>query len=363
MTVLKNAKILDSDFHFVDGAVQFQETIEALGSSLSGGNERDLSGCYLIPGLVDIHTHGAVGVDAMDLDLDFEKWKNYLLANGVTTFFPTTVTASFEEIQQALERLKQADGVNMEGPFLSIGKKGAHDASKIREVDLGFMREICDKIAITTVAPEVGGNLQKIHDVTEMGVRVSLGHTSADYALSCEAFHYGATEITHTFNAMNPLHHREPGLIGAAAERDSVFCEVISDGVHLHPSVVRMLYHMLGADRMVLISDSMAATGFVDGIYHLGGLDVIVKNKKAHLEDGTIAGSTNHLMQMVRCAVEFGIPLADAVKMASLTPARAVGISASVGSIETGKSANLVVLDKNLQVKEVYYHGRLLSQR
>lgn len=358
--LIQNAKVLTDKFIFENVDVRFGETIFAIGKLYPTSNETvmNASGKMLIPGLIDIHTHGALGFEANGEDCDFEKWKAYLLERGITTFFPTTITATPDEILSAVERLKDADGINVEGPFISAAKKGAHDENKIIEVDLYLLDKIKDKVKFTTVAPEVGSNLFKIKAITEMGIRVSIGHTAADYQICKEAFEQGATHVTHTFNAMNPLHHREPALIGAAVENDNVFCEVISDGFHLHPSVVRLLYRALGADRMVLISDAISALGVPDGEYISGGLQIFVRDGEARLEDGTIAGSTTHLFKGVQNAISFDIPIEDAVKMATLTPARAAGIEADRGSITVGKRADLILLNDDFSIDTVFYKGQ-----
>lgn len=358
--ILKNAKILTDNFQFNTSDIRFNETISEIGPNIQAENEAqiDASGMLLIPGLIDIHTHGALGFDAMDQDCDFARWKQYLLSNGITTFLPTTVTGTAAEILSALDRLKEADGINLEGPFLSLAKKGAHDEHKIIEIDLELLSKIKDQVKITTVAPEMWGNLTKIPSVVEMGIKVSVGHTAADYETACKAFAAGASHVTHIFNTMPPLHHREPGTVGAAIENNSVFCEVISDGFHLHPSVVRLLYQAVGADRMVLISDCLSATGVPDGEYKSGGLTVYVRDHQARLADGTIAGSTSNLMTMLRRAVSFGIPLADAVKMASITPAKAIGFDRDRGSIIIGKRADMVLLKSDLTIVKVFYQGK-----
>ena len=362
--ILKNAKVLTDNFQFNTADVRFHDTILAVETGLTPDGEQvlDASGMLLIPGLIDIHTHGALGFDAMDASFDFAQWKQYLLSNGVTTFLPTTVAATQQEIFSALTRLKEADGINLEGPFLSYEKRGAHDEHKIIEIDLELLKKIKNQVKITTVAPEIGENLSKIRAVTEMGIKVSVGHTAADYDTCCKAFAAGATHTTHIFNAMPPLHHRKPGAIGAAVENDTVFCEVIADGFHLHPSIVRLLYRALGADRLVLISDCLSATGVADGEYKSGGLTVYVRDHQARLADGTIAGSTSNLMMMLRRAVSFGIPLADAVKTATITPARAVGFDSDRGSITVGKRADLVLLAPDLSIEKVFYQGREITQ-
>ncbi len=353
--LLKNAKILGADFTFEKGDLAFDKTIGNAGSS---DDVIDCEGAYVVPGLVDIHTHGVLGFEANDKNVDYDVWQDFLLKTGVTTFIPTTVTDTKDNVRYALSKLTKAVGVNMEGPYISVPKRGAHAAEKICEIDLDFLAEVKDRVVMTTIAPEEGENLDKIRKVCDMGIRVSLGHSTSDYATACKGFAAGATQITHIFNGCPPLEHRETGLVGAALDSEGVFCEVISDGIHLHPAMVRILYKLLGTDRMVLISDSISATGLSDGQYSLAGLDVFVKDGQARLADGRLAGSTVTLYQAMCCAVGFGIPLCDAVKMASLTPARALGLEESIGSLEAGKDADILVLNEDLSIRHVFYKGK-----
>lgn len=353
MKCLQNAKILGADFRFYQGDLSFSSVIEE-----GGGTENiDCGGAYVLPGLVDVHTHGVLGFEANDKAVDYDRWQQFLLQSGVTTFLPTTVTDTKENIRYALSKLQKAVGINMEGPYISKEKRGAHAANKICEVDLDFLEEVKDRVKITTVAAEEGQNLDKISAIRAMGIRVSLGHSTADYETARRGFAAGATEVTHIFNCCPPFGHREPGLVGAAFDTDGVFCEVISDGIHLHPAVVRMLYHTLGTDRMLLISDAISATGLSDGQYTLAGLEVFVKDGQARLAGGNLAGSTVTLYEAMRRAVGFGIPLADAAKMASATPAKALGLDAAVGSLETGKDADILVLNQDLSIRHVFYKG------
>ena len=366
--IITNATLLNDQFKFQLADIVFGDTIlqiipkdriEDHPKFLENNPDGiDAKGDLIIPGLVDIHTHGAVGVDAMDKVLDYAKWRNYLLSNGITTFFPATVTEDDAAILTALENLRQADGIYLEGPYLNPEKNGAHDKTKIHPVDIKFIEQIKDRIKFIAIAPEIEGNMEAIQTILSYGIRVTIAHSAADYMTGKEAFVNGATQLTHTFNAMNQLTHREPNLVGAALENESVFCEVISDGVHLHPVIVRLLYRILGARRMVLISDSMAATGYNDGEYLLGGLHITVKDQIARTDYGAIAGSTTNLMGMVRKAVSFGIPVEDAIRMASLTPAVAAGIDTEAGSIRIGKKANLIRCKSDLTVCEVFKDGR-----
>ncbi|MBE7049045.1 MAG: N-acetylglucosamine-6-phosphate deacetylase [Ruminococcaceae bacterium] len=352
--ILKNAQILGEDFVFSHGSLAFTEKIE---EGSCNGPAIDCEGGYVIPGLIDVHTHGALGFDADAPEVDFDAWQIFLLKNGVTTFLPSTTTQVHEDILASVARLNKAVGINMEGPYLSIPKRGAHVPEKIREVDVSFLKQVADRVRITTIAPEVGENASKIRQVCDLGIKVSLGHSTASYEVAAKAFAAGATQLTHTFNGCPPLDHREPGLVGAALDADSVFCEVISDGIHLHPAIVRMLYRQLGTDRMVMISDSIRATGLANGKYCSAGLEIYVKDGQARLEDGRLAGSTVTLYEAVRRSVGFGIPLAHAVKMASLTPAHALGFSDFIGSLAPGKDADVVVLNGDLSIRHVFYKG------
>jgi len=351
--LLKNGIVLNEEFSFEIKDLSFSSYIGEKGDS----ETLDVTDCYVLPGLVDVHTHGALGFTANDKEVDYAKWQEFLLKKGVTTFLPTTVTDTPENILSAIDRLSSAITINMEGPYLSTEKKGAHAEELICPVDLEFLNSVKDRVRIVTVAPEAFENADKIKKITELGLRVAIGHSAADYETSQKAIEAGATQITHIFNCCPPLGHREPGLIGAALEDERVYCEVIGDGLHLHPSVVRMLYKLLGSDRMVLISDAIAATGYQDGVYRLGGLDTYVKDGEARLSDGTLAGSTVTLYDVLCRVTAFGIPLHEAAKMASYTPAKALGLS-KAGCLSEGYDADILVLNRDLSIRYVFYKGR-----
>ena len=366
--ILRNALVLNDDFRFQKADLKFGATIEEIGDIREADQEEmDLQGLRVIPGLVDIHTHAAMGVSAGCAAEDYKTWRDFLLKNGVTTFFPTTVTGSFADICSWLQELRdnsQVEGVNLEGPYLNPERRGAHVKSLIRPLEKeelqAFQEAAGGKIKLTTIAPEYGENLKYIPWVKEMGITVSLGHSSADYDNAKEAIRLGADHVTHLFNAMNPLHHRQPGLLGAAVEDDRVFCEVICDGIHVHNAVLKMIYRALGSERMVIISDSMEATGLSDGCYTLGPNQVIVTDGIARTKDGAIAGSTYTLSMMVRNLLSIGISMEEAVKMASLTPARSVHIQDRKGSIAPGKDADLVVVDEDFRIVHTFVRGALI---
>lgn len=354
--LLKNGYVLNEDFSFEIKNLSFSSKIGEEGEA----SELDVTDCYVLPGLVDVHTHGALGFTAQDAEMDYEKWQQFLLKKGVTTFLPTTVTDTPENILAAIKNLPKAVAINMEGPYLSDAKKGAHAEELIAPVDVALLEQVKDRVRIVTVAPEAFENAETINKITELGIRVAIGHSAADYETAKEAIAAGATQITHIFNCCPPLGHREPGLIGAAFEDERVYCEVIGDGLHLHPSIVRMLYKVLGSERMVLISDAIAATGYQDGVYRLGGLDTYVKHGEARLADGTLAGSTVTLYDVLCRVTAFGIPLNEAAKMASYTPAKALGLS-GVGSLCDGYDADVLVLNRDLTIRHVFYKGKRIK--
>ena len=251
-------------------------------------------------------------------------------------------------------------GINLEGPFLSYAKKGAQNGEWLHAPDVAMLRRLEEAseglVKLVSVAPEEPGALDFIREVAEE-VNVSVAHTTAGYDTAMAAFRAGAREVTHLFNAMPGFTHRAPGVVGAALDSPWSRVELISDGIHIHPSVVRAVFKMFGPGRVVLISDTMRAAGMTDGTYDLGGQEVTVKGPLATLANGTIAGSVTDLMACMKTAVSFGVPLADAVRSAAVSPAQAIGIFDRVGSLDSGKRANVVVLDRELDVKAVFFKG------
>ena len=323
-----------------------------------------------MPGFVDVHIHGCAGADACDGTREsLETMARFLLEHGVTSFCPTTMTVSRDRLEQALLAAKDAVdhpveggarivGVNMEGPFLSKERKGAQKEEDILPPDPELFRqlyELCGGIIrLVDIAPEQPGGLEFIQAVQGL-CRVSIAHTTADYQQAKAAFDAGITHATHLFNAMSGLHHREPGVVGAVLEDDRVRAELICDGHHIHPAVLRTAFRLLG-DRALVVSDSMRANGMPEGEpFDLGGQLVTVRGGKATLEDGTLAGSVANLHQEVKNLVAFGIPFPQAVKAATLIPAQVLGLEKEIGSIAPGKRADLVVLDENLDIAAVYH--------
>ena len=331
-------------------------------------------GMLVLPGLIDIHSHGAVGHDFSDGNIEgLQKILAYQYAHGITSYCPTTMTlprerllkiflsirdceTNIENRENISERnLSRIAGINMEGPFLDPAKKGAHRGEDIAAPDVDFFRE-CNNacgglIRLVTVAPNMKGALEFIKEIKNE-TTISLGHSSADYETTKAAFTAGASHVTHLFNATNAFGHRTPGLIGAAAEHEACMAELICDGVHVHESMVRAAFKLFPG-RIVLISDSIRAAGMEDGVYELGGQQVTVSGNKALLPDGTIAGSVTNLYDCLRKAVSYGIPLEEAIAAATMNPAKSIGIFEDTGSLTPGKRADVILTDQNLNLLQV----------
>ncbi len=354
---------------FVHGGIDFGQRIFQVGPQVRFGG-LDAQGGYVIPGLVDIHSHAAMGEDSSDGRPEgMPIMSRYYAARGVTSWCPTTMTLSEEDLTRAMHVIRdfirpaegaKVAGVNLEGPFLSYAKRGAQAAEHLRAPDAAMFHRLNDAsggiVRLITVAPEEPGAIPFIQEVSRY-CTVSIGHTTADYDTAMAAYQAGASHATHLYNGMPPMHHRNPGVITAASDAGATV-ELIADGLHTHPSVIRMTQRLFG-DKLVLISDSMRSAGMPDGEYTLGGQPVTLKDGKCTLTGtDTIAGSCIHLMDAVCRSVAFGVPLEAAVTAATLTPACVIGRESEIGSLEPGKCADLVLLDRNLQVKAVYIDGR-----
>ena len=334
-------------------------------------------GQYIIPGLVDIHLHGCAGHDFCDGTVAaMRAMASYELSHGMTTICPTTMTlpeealtnicatcASAVETEMIQEGILLGDvlqGIYLEGPFLSMEKKGAQNPAYIRkperEMLMRLQRAAGGLIKIVAIAPETEGAIEGIMS-DKNSMRYSIAHTCADYETARKAIKAGASHVTHLYNAMPPYLHREPGVIGAAAESDNVTVELICDGNHVHPSVVRNTFRLFGAERVVLVSDSMRATGMDDGEYTLGGLSVRMKRGLATLADGTLAGSATNLYDCMRTAIRMGVSMEDAVRAATYNPAVVIGIDGLCGSLYAGKRADIVITDHELKLREVIKSG------
>lgn len=368
-----------SDGAFIDADVVVEggriAALEPAGTPETAGGEGDVlgvDGCYVVPGFVDIHFHGCMGADLCDAEPEaLKEIARYEASRGVTSICPATMTypedrlSSIARIAAAFEPAEDEAslvGINMEGPFISPDKIGAQNPAYVQRCDAGMLRRVQEEagglVKLVDIAPEEPGAMEFVREVAAE-VRVSLAHTCTDYETAHEAFAQGARHMTHLYNAMPGLHHRKPGPIAAAWEAPEATVELICDGVHVHEAMARLTFGLFGESRICLISDSMRATGLEDGTYDLGGQDVTVRGNVATLADGTIAGSVTDLAACVQHAVTaMNIPLEQALTAATITPAKAIGIDAERGSLAAGKTADIVVLDANLNVKHVILRGK-----
>lgn len=337
----------------------------------------DASDCYVIPGLIDLHFHGCCGEDFSDASRQgLQTMADYELKNGITYICPAGMTLPEDQLLRICEnaathrenavRGAELVGINLEGPFLSEAKKGAQNSAYLHDPDIALFERLQNSanglIKLITVAPEQPGAIDFIRSVKD--TVVSIGHTAADYDTAAAAFSAGARQATHLYNGMLPLHHRNPAVIGAAFDSPETKVELICDGIHIHPSVIRATFQLFGKERVILISDTLRAAGMPDGQYTLGGLDVIVNGNRAVLADApdTLAGSATNLMDCMKTAVSFGIPLENAVRAATYNPAQALGLDHRIGTLDTGKDATVILLDKEtLDVKKIIFKGAIIK--
>ena len=364
--IIKGGKVFQEDGSFLEQAIYINDhRLVDKAEYQDDGEVIDAEGLLVLPGLVDIHSHGAAGEDFSDGNPEgLKKILQYEKRCGITSYCPTSMTFPKERLRQIFASIKGAQteeeakvvGINMEGPFLDPAKKGAHVEEWIAAPDAAFVRELNQDVdglvCLVTLAPNMDGAEEFIKEMHEE-VCISLGHTAADYDCASRAMKLGAHHVTHLYNAMQPFGHRAPGLIGAAMDDPECMVELICDGYHIHPSAIRAAFRMFGPERVILISDSMRATGMENGTYELGGQEVTVKDRKAVLKDGTLAGSATNLYGCMCKAVEFGIPLEQAIMAATANPARSIGIFDRVGSIRIGKQADLLLVSENLELKRV----------
>ena len=340
------------------------------------GPAEDLDGALVIPGLVDIHVHGCAGADFSDGDYaGLVRMARYLARRGVTSFAPASMTLPYDALDKAfhaaarLRREGLADGarlmgIQMEGPFLSREKRGSQNPAYLRLPDWDRFLRLYDAaeglLRIVDVAPELPGAAEFTRRASEK-CRVSVAHTAAGYDEAAAVFDAGATHLTHLFNAMSGIHHRHPGPIGAASERENVTAELICDGIHVHPSAVRMAFRLFPR-RICLISDALRCCGMADGSYSLGGQEILLSGGVARLTGGAIAGSAADLYQCMRRAVSFGIPREQAVWAATALPARVIGRESETGAIADGRAADFVICGGELEPEAVYLGGKRLEQ-
>ena len=357
--LIKNGKVFLRDGKFHDVALSFGKTIEGVGEF--EGEGLDAAGCYVVPGFVDVHTHGAMNRDHSDGDPEaLSVTSRYYAENGVTSFLATTMTLKEHQLMPAMACVKNAGalpgarcaGIHLEGPFLCYNKRGAQNPENLHAPDADMFMRLNEAsggaVRLVTVAPEVEGGMEFIKRVSPV-CTVSVGHTEADYDTAMRAYEAGASH-----NGMPGLHHRKPGVIGAAFDAGATV-ELICDGLHLHPAAVRLAMQLFG-EHAALISDSLRCAGMPDGDYELGGLPIRLGGGVARLLDGTLAGSSINVGEAVRRAVKFGVPLENAIRAATSTPARSVRLT-DCGELAPGKRADIVVLDAELNVKTVFVGG------
>lgn len=368
---LKGGEVFDPDFVFRKHDVFIRD--EKISLSPCGEFENiDITGMKLIPGLTDIHFHGCMGHDFCDGDPAVIKiMAEYEASRGITQICPATMTYTEEKLSSVMKAAAHyiSDtgahlvGINLEGPFISHEKKGAQNPEYIHAPDIEMFRRLNilsgNMIKLVALAPEVKG-AEQFTDALKDETVISFAHSASDYDTAVKAFERGVHHMTHIYNAMEGINHRHPGPISAAADMETVEAEIICDGVHIHPAVVRNTIKLFTDERIIFISDSMEAAGMPDGEYELGGQKVYKTGNKAVLKDGTIAGSASDLMDCLRQAVlKMNIPLETAVKCAAVNPARSIGIYDKYGSIEEGKTANLLVTDDSLNVRMVFINGKI----
>ena len=372
---IKNGLVFDLKEGFVSRDLYTDGSL--ISESSNDGVIIDATDCYVIPGLVDLHFHGAVGEDFSDATPEgLQKIADYELSEGVTYICPAGMTLLEDQLTEickttAEHRKKDTTGaevvgLHLEGPFLCMAKRGAQNADFLHVPDVDMLRRLNEAaegcVKLVTVAPEEPNGLDFVREATKDGITVSLGHTVATYDIASEAYAAGASHATHLYNGMPSFLHREPGVIGAAFDAPHAKVEIICDGIHIHAGAIRATFQLFTPERMVLISDSLRATGMPDGIYPFGGQEIEVHGNRATIagHPETLAGSVTSLMGCVRKAVEFGIPLADAVRAASYNPAQQIKIDDRAGSLETGKEASIVLLNKDdLSIKQIIFKGNV----
>ena len=376
MKLIRNVRMISSDVDYkyaniiIDG-----ETIKSIAEKeVNPDNFDDIiegEGLMALPGFIDEHTHGAVGFDTCDGKYEsIDKIAEARLKEGVTMFLPTTLTMPHEVLVAAAkavaqyrenERWAETPGLHIEGPFINCAYKGAQNPEYIRLPDTNEIKELNDitPVKIVTVAPEVEGALQFISDMREMGIVTSAGHSGATYAEFLAAKAAGLTHLTHFFNQMSPLHHREIGLVGAGFADNDIKIELICDKLHVKPDIIKIVFNTKPVDQIILITDSLLASGLPDGKYVMGGLEMFVKNREARLASGALMGSTLPYQFGLRNVHEItGMPLKELVKATSWNQAQSLGLQ-GVGKIEKGYKANIVLLDKQFNVMGTMVKGEL----
>ena len=375
--ILKNASVVTTDRVIENGTIVIDSgSIVSVGGPVPATqlNVLDLSGLILLPGFIDVHIHGAAGVDVMEATpAALQELSKYLGSQGVTGWLPTFVPASDENYSNAVAAISESMGnggarvlgVHYEGPFVNSAQCGALHTEYFKTYsspdDLAFLRVPQNAVRMITLAPEVSGGVELVRELKARGWIISIGHTRADLKVLDEACDAGARHMTHFMNAMAPLHHRNPGPIAWGLSREDVTFDVIADGIHLDPFMLRVLLKIKSATGISLISDAIAAAGKGDGDYEIWGETITVKNGRTANAAGSIAGSVISMLDAVRLMHSLGVSWVDLAQMASSNPARLLGVDKVCGSIEVGKRADLVALDHDGNVKLTLIAGLPLS--
>lgn len=367
--ILKNAIIIDENFNEAREDIEIENgIITRIEDALTGADELDFSGKTIVPGFIDIHIHGANGGDLSDAKSEsLERMSTYLASKGVTSFCPASMTLPFEMLAEQFEAVEAykgnesgayIHGINMEGPYIAMSKKGAQCGDYVRSADIEEFKKLnaISKIMLVDVAPETENALAFAEEISKI-CTVSIAHTAATYEQATAGLEAGFSHATHLFNAMPPIKNRDPGAVVAVYDSDTATAELICDGFHNHPAILRTAFKILGEDRAVVVSDSMRAAGGEDGEFVLGGQTVYVRDGKARLEDGTIAASTSNLHEEFLNLLSFGIPFKSALKACTANPARAIGVYDQTGSIAVGKRADLLVLKEDGAIEAVFIKG------
>lgn len=369
MTVLRNCRIFDGErimdqagfLTIHDGIIDMSDHIRKSEDSV------DCGGGLVVPGYVDIHTHGIEGYDNSDLTSDeFKKMANAYAKTGTTTFFPTFPAISSKTAAKSLEVYKEHEdeipGIHLEGPFINKKKKGAQNPDFIRKPDLEeysrFVNEYMKLIKRVTLSPERDAGFELSKYLLSKGIKVSFGHTTCNYETGMDFLSLSGIIATHLFNAMPPIHHRKPAITTAALMDDDTYCEVIPDLIHLHPEILRMVFRLKGPEKVICVSDSIFATGLKPGKYIFSGLEIKVEKGSARLESGNLAGSIITMAEGVRNLINIGISPVDALTSATSTPAKAMGIESSCGFIRNGMPADILILGDDYFPVIVYKAGK-----
>ncbi len=378
MKAIVNGRIVMPDGVVTGKALLFDEKIQGVVEldKIGAAETIDAKGMYVAPGLIDMHIHGYLGEDASDgSEEGLLKMAEGIVKNGVTSWLPTTMTVSYDELRAAFALIRklmkkennpngaQVLGVNAEGPFINPSKKGAQAGDHIRPADAEFIGEYKDIIRVFTVAPEMPGNMEVIRQIAgESGMLISIGHTGASFDQAMESFNAGVGHATHLFNAMTALGHRDPGVVGAVLSQERVSAELIADTFHINPGLFSLVAKIKG-DKLVLITDCTRAGGLEDGEYTLGGQPIFVKGIECRLADGTIAGSVLKLNHAVRNFMRHtDLPVWKIVRMASLTPAERIGVADQKGSLLAGRDADIILADDDFTIHRTVIAGRTVYE-